>query len=148
MSPSAAIGPALARSGSASAEGRELREAAEAFESLFVQVLIEEMCNAQLRSGFFGQSAGASVYEGLFAGHLASRLSAGSPLGIAGLLEQGWSGQGADAAARVRTALDEIQAARATRAYLAAAAGLAPLSAPPGGSSMPQVQAPDADEWE
>ena len=76
-------------------EGRrkaEIREAAEAFEALFLQTLIKKMRESQLQDGLFGEGAGSSVYEGMFDQMLGERLAAESPLGIADSLEASWSG--------------------------------------------------------
>jgi murein DD-endopeptidase MepM/ murein hydrolase activator NlpD len=105
-----------------------LREAAAAFESLFVESLLARMREAQLESGFFGEGPGAEVYDGMFMRSLAEHVAAGSPLGIARMLEQQWSlqGDGADGAADALAAIDAI---RASRSY-EAVAGLGTLPAP------------------
>ena len=85
MGPDPAAGVPAAR--------RELREAAEAFESLLISMMIRSMRKAQLSSGFFGESTGASTYEAILDRHLAPALAEGSPLGIAERLEQKWAGR-------------------------------------------------------
>ena len=63
----------------------------EAFEAILLQSLVRRMREAQLRQGFFGESAGSSVYEAMFEQHLAEAISENSPLGIADILENRWS---------------------------------------------------------
>ena len=70
----------------------QLRQAAEAFEAILLQSLLRRMREAQLKEGFFGESAGSSVYEAMFEKHLAEAVSEGSPLGIADILEKRWAG--------------------------------------------------------
>ncbi len=70
---------------------QEIRQAAEAFEALFMQTLIKKMRESQLESGLFGESAGSSGYESMFDQLLGERLAGGSPLGIADALEAKWS---------------------------------------------------------
>jgi murein DD-endopeptidase MepM/ murein hydrolase activator NlpD len=64
-----------------------LREAAQAFEGLFLQALVRRMRDAQLDEGFFGSGAGSAVYEAMFADYLGQQMALRSPLGIASLLE-------------------------------------------------------------
>jgi len=71
-------------------ERARLREAAEAFESILIRQMLQRMREAQLEKGFFGESTGASTYEGIFAERLSGQLAQGSPLGIADLLEAQW----------------------------------------------------------
>ena len=68
----------------------EIRQAAEAFEAIFLQTLLKKMREAQLETGLFGKSAGSSVYEGMFDQMLGDRMAQGSPLGIADALEARW----------------------------------------------------------
>jgi len=65
-----------------------LREAAEAFESLVIETMLRTMRESQLEEGLFGESAGSSVYEGLFDAHVAGHVARGSPFGIARILEE------------------------------------------------------------
>jgi Rod binding domain-containing protein len=81
--------PAL-HDGAPAAERGRLREAAEAFEALLVQYVFRAMREAQLEQGFFGERAGASIYEAMFEDRLARVLSEGSPFGVAAALEARW----------------------------------------------------------
>jgi murein DD-endopeptidase MepM/ murein hydrolase activator NlpD len=125
--------------------GPGLRAAAEAFESLFIESLIARMSRAQLEGGFFGDGPGTELYDGLFMRHLAEHLAAGSPLGIARLLEEQWSRQG-DGAAQAADALAAVGALRARESY-EAVAGLGTPPAPghaPAPSDAPAVVPPRA----
>jgi len=92
MNPVAAVGDGPIPEGRNS-DRAELREAAEAFEAILLQSLLRKMREAQLRQGFFGESAGSSVYEAMFEKHLAEAVAEGSPLGIADILENQWVGE-------------------------------------------------------
>jgi len=86
---------------------RQLREAAEAFESILIQHLFRRMREAQLEEGFFGEGTGASTYEGIFEERLAIQVAEGSPFGIADMLEAQWLDRGAqreEGLARLREA--------------------------------------------
>jgi murein DD-endopeptidase MepM/ murein hydrolase activator NlpD len=92
----------------------ELRRAAQAFEALFLETLVQRMRESQLEEGFFGSATGGSVYDGMFEQFLADELAARSPLGIAGLVEGRWLERGevgSDEAVRF------VRAERAGRAY-------------------------------
>jgi hypothetical protein len=65
--------------------------------------------------------------------HLADRLSAGSPLGLARRLEQGWAARLDEGAADLR-ALDAL---RAYEAEIVGAAAAARVTAAPGGRDEP-----------
>lgn len=93
-----------------------LREAAQAFESLLVQMLVREMREAQLEHGFFGDTPGASIYEAMFEQHLAERLAEDSPLDIASMLLEQWSGGGAKPA-DLEQVLREVREATARKSY-------------------------------
>lgn len=89
------LAPLAPLGGSAAAEDPrrgEIREAAEAFEALFLQTLIKKMREAQLETGLFGEGTGASGYESMFDQMLGERLAGASQLGIADALEQRWAG--------------------------------------------------------
>jgi Rod binding domain-containing protein len=81
--------PTAARAATADRQS-ELRRAAEAFEALFVRILLERMREAQLEDGLFGSGPGAQVYDGLFDHHLSTRMAGRSPFGIADALEARW----------------------------------------------------------
>ena len=70
----------------------ELRQAAEAFEALLIQSMLRQMREAQLEEGFFGKGTGSSVYEAMFEQFLSEGMAGASPLGIAEVLEQEWTG--------------------------------------------------------
>jgi flagellar protein FlgJ len=132
------------------AEGARIRQAAEAFEALFVQTLLARMRQAQLRDGFFGNGPGSVIYEGIFEQHLSEVLARRSPLGIADLLEASWKRdpEGADDAENARR---EVLSILAGRAYEEAAAAVGAPGTPrgdgsPRGLSPPQVSRPEADE--
>jgi murein DD-endopeptidase MepM/ murein hydrolase activator NlpD len=72
----------------------ELRQAAQAFEALFLQTLVQRMRESQLEEGFFGTGTGGAVYDGMFEQFLADELAEQGPLGIAHLLEERWLGSG------------------------------------------------------
>jgi murein DD-endopeptidase MepM/ murein hydrolase activator NlpD len=103
----------------ADAARRELREAAAAFEALFLQTLIRRMREAQLEGGLFGEGAGASIHEGLFYERLSERLAGESPLGIAKMLEAQWAGAAPSGVAT--EAPTELRRRESVRAYAAAA---------------------------
>ena len=73
------------------AERAALRQAAQTFEALLVQMMVRAMRRAQLQEGLFGKGAGSDVYEGWFDRHLSERLAGGSPFGIARALEESWT---------------------------------------------------------
>jgi len=113
----APVGPAAGAPAAAERRQSEIREAAEAFEALFLQTLIKKMRESQIETGLFGKGAGAAGYESMFDQMLGERLAAGSPLGIADALEERWAGipgkraqalealrQAADSAAKVHGA--------------------------------------------
>ena len=97
----------------------EIREAAEAFEALFLQTLLKKMREAQLEDGLFGKTAGSSIYEGMFDQMVGERMAEGSPLGIADALEARWSENpekhdtGRDALRRLRESAAQVQGAQA-----------------------------------
>lgn len=93
-----------------------LREAAQAFEALFMQTLLRQMREAQLEEGFFGQGAGASGYEAIFEDLMARQSAGSSPLGIASLLESQWSGTVGTSVDGVEDALRRLGADHAYRA--------------------------------
>ena len=98
-------------------ERAELRRAAEAFEALLLQQLLKTMREAQLEDGFFGGSAGASTWEGVFEQGLAEQMAAGSPLGVADMLERAWSGQ-ADGREQARQLLRRAEEASRPLSHL------------------------------
>ena len=114
----------------------KLRHAAESFEAMLLQTMLREMREAQLENGFFGQSAGASIYEGMFESHLSESLSGGSPLGIADALMKQWQrGPGGEAPPEAVELEGKIRELRARRNYGAAvdstrSAGAAVAAAP------------------
>ncbi len=124
-----------------------LRQAAEAFEGLFLQTLLKTMREAQLKDGFFGDGPGASTYEGIFEQQMAERLSQGSPLGIATMLEAEW-GKRLDGARAAEDALKAIDSERGRRLYDSATdtgAKPTPASPPPSrpkAETAPGVAAP------
>jgi Rod binding domain-containing protein len=67
---------------------RDTAQAAQKFQELFAQVLVKEMSRA-LPEGFFGQGAGADVFEGWLAEHLGAQLARNDGLGMGSLLEHG-----------------------------------------------------------
>jgi Rod binding domain-containing protein len=85
--------PAAAGSGLDAVGQRRLREAAEAFEALLFRSMLRTMREAQLEHGFLGEGTGTTTYEAMFEDHLSQSLAAGSPLGIADLLEARWLAQ-------------------------------------------------------
>lgn len=111
------LDPAAAK---AAGERLRLKQAAEAFEALMLQSLLKSMSEAQLEEGFFGGGPGASTYQGIFEEQFAEELSLGSPLGIARMLEEQWTGK-PDAARAAREALRKAAEFRAREAYGAAA---------------------------
>jgi len=138
--------PATRRSRYTPAETGELRKAAQSFEALFVQMMVQRMRDAQLDEGFFGQGAGSSVYEGMFESYLSDDLAQKSPLGIADMLLQQWGvGPGAGPAGRgrsealveARRAAAAVEADRGVRAWQRA------LASAPAGT---QVSKETADE--
>jgi murein DD-endopeptidase MepM/ murein hydrolase activator NlpD len=112
VSGSAPIDPAGASRQGPRNDKAGLRKAAEAFESIFVQILLQRMRSAQLTDGMFGSGAGSHVYEGMFDRYLAERVSQGSPFGIARLLEEEWSRavDGTEQAGKAMAMLDRAQA--------------------------------------
>lgn len=120
MSPVETVSRAIDPATAADRNGRDqIREAARQFESLFMEQLIRQMRDAQLDEGFFGKGSGSSIYEGMFTDYMADHLSADSPLGIARLLEERWSGR-AEGAEESSLALRTAETERATRAYTSA----------------------------
>jgi len=121
----------------------DLRKAAEAFEALFLQTLVERMRQSQLTDGFFGSEAGSSVYEGMFEQFLADELASRSPLGIARLLEERWSAEpeGETSPEDARAILAVERAGQAYRAAVdgiaTAALGPAPAAATAAGGTAP-----------
>jgi murein DD-endopeptidase MepM/ murein hydrolase activator NlpD len=101
---------AVAASAAAEPATSDLREAAQAFEGLFLQALVQRMRDAQLDEGFFGNGAGSAVYEAMFADYLGQQMALRSPLGIASMLE----GQ---AAARTAPPPFSPESARTSRSF-------------------------------
>jgi Rod binding domain-containing protein len=69
------------------ADGGRTVEAAHEFEKLFATLLVKELRRG-LPEGFFGQGAGADVYEGWLDEHLGAALSEGRGLGLRVALER------------------------------------------------------------
>ena len=90
----------------------ELRRAAEAFEGLLLQTMLRRMREAQLENGFFGTTAGSSVYEAMFDQHLSDALASESPLGVARELESRWNRRlsGLDEARALMRSVEERRA--------------------------------------
>jgi flagellar protein FlgJ len=156
MNPTHAIGAASGPAAIAPrGEHARLREAAEAFESILIQQMFRRMREAQLEGGFFGEGTGASTYEAMFEEGLASRLAAGSPFGVADMLEAQWLERAARRS-EIQNALDAATAARTgsvhERALEAGGAGPGPgtgaVPAVPGTArpANPQVLRSDADK--
>jgi len=61
-------------------------EAAKAFEGVFARLLVREVRRA-LPEGFFGEGAGADVYESWFDEHLGQALVERDALGLAGMVK-------------------------------------------------------------
>ena len=97
--------------GERSDEHRRLESAAEQFESLFIQLWVRQMRDAQLTEGFFGSGAGSSVYEGMFEQHLAEQIGESSPLGIKEMLLRSWTGgEEAPSGAELNRRIDDLRA--------------------------------------
>ncbi|GEM_PF-5395629 len=74
---------------------REAREAAGQFEALFVNLLLQRMEKAEAGGGFFGDSPGSQVQEGLFVSMLSRSLAEKGPgLGLADRLVEDWVRRG------------------------------------------------------
>lgn len=65
-------------------------EAAKQLEALFATLLVKEMRRA-LPGGFFGQGAGADIFEGWLDEHIGSILAQDGALGIAGMIKASMS---------------------------------------------------------
>lgn len=102
-----------------------LLEAARAFESMLVQMMLREMRDAQLENGFFGGGTGAGIYEGLFERFLSDRLAEDSPFGITRELLRRWR----DDSGAADEALRRMEQARGRGVYLEAALGADPETA-------------------
>ncbi len=119
-----------------SSERLALRQAARAFESLFLQTLISRMREAQLEEGFFGGGTGSAIYDGLFEQHLGESVAERSPLGIAKLLEEQWTrGRGSE----VEPALERLNGLRARNAYETATAASDGLGSASPAASPPRI---------
>jgi len=71
------------------------RRAAAQFESLFLGLLLEGMEKAEGLGGFFGDSPGSQVQEGLFVSMLSRNLAENGPgLGLADRLVEDWVRRG------------------------------------------------------
>lgn len=66
-------------------EGRDPKESARQFETLFATMLVRELRRA-MPKGMFGDGAGADVYEGWFDEHLGQTLGERDALGISALV--------------------------------------------------------------
>ncbi len=70
---------------------REARRVAGQFESLFLGLLLQRMEKAEAGGGFFGDSPGSQVQEGLFVSMLSKSLAENGPgLGLADRLVEDW----------------------------------------------------------
>lgn len=67
-------------------ERGEQAEAAKQLEALFATLLVKEMRRA-LPKGFFGQGAGADIYEGWLDEHVGSVLAQDGALSLAGMIK-------------------------------------------------------------
>ena len=135
-----AAADSMAAPENSSAESVRLRQAAEAFEALLLQMMLQKMRQAQLQEGLFGDGAGSQIYEGLFDLHVSQHLAVGSPLGIAEDLEDQWGGDGGTSPGSASQALAAAERARGTQLYDRA------LAAFGSASGTPQVPGPAADE--
>ena len=74
---------------------RKAREAAGQFEALFLNLLLQRMEKAEAGGGFFGDSPGSQVQEGLFVSMLSKNLAEKGPgLGLADRLVEDWVRRG------------------------------------------------------
>ena len=70
---------------------REARKVAGQFEALFLNLLLQRMEKAEAGGGFFGDSPGSQVQEGLFVSMLSRSLAEKGPgLGLADRLVEDW----------------------------------------------------------
>ncbi len=70
---------------------REARRVAGQFEALFLNLLLQRMEKAEAGGGFFGDSPGSQVQEGLFVSMLSKSLAEKGPgLGLADRLVEDW----------------------------------------------------------
>ena len=76
---------AKARGAAESAEDGALEDAAKKFESLLATVMIKELRRG-LKDGFFGEQAGADVFEGWMDEHLGEALGNSGALDVAGFI--------------------------------------------------------------
>ena len=72
---------------------RQLREAAEDFEALFVFYMLRSMRQTVMKSGLLGEGIGGEIWESLFDQELSGVVARNTPLGIAELLVQQLSKQ-------------------------------------------------------
>lgn len=78
-----ASAPGAAR---ADSEDAKLREACQELESVFLQVLIEEMRKTVPRDEFFGGGRGEEVFQGVFDQEVARKMAARGGIGLADVL--------------------------------------------------------------
>jgi Rod binding domain-containing protein len=135
----------IAAAAPADAERKQLREAAEAFESILLQHLVRRMRESQLEGGFFGEGTGAGQYEAMFEDALARNLAVTSPLGIADLLEASWTERRLQHE-RALEALEQARELRSAGARARAAELSGTVSTPPAVDSKAQVSPAPADE--
>ena len=85
------------------ADNARLKEAAGAFESLFLEMMLKQMREAQLEEGFFGGGTGSDTYQAMFDRNMADSMALNSPLGIGDRLYDSWiaAGYGGDKANEV-----------------------------------------------
>lgn len=62
-------------------------EVARSFEQIFIQQLVKEM-SSSLDKGFFGDTEGSQVYQGLFETFLAQKMTDNGGIGLASMVEK------------------------------------------------------------
>ncbi len=111
-----------------------LREVAEDFESLFLNMMMKAMRSSVPRSELFGDQDEIQTYEELRDEELSKRMAHGRGLGIADLIVKQFEGREGEGLDLLGRAANDLSArARAQQAYSeAAAAGVLPAARPGG----------------
>ena len=73
--------------------GASPAEAGRKLEALFATMLVKELRRSLPNEGFFGEGAGADIYNGWFDQHIADSLSASGALELAGMVKAAFGAQ-------------------------------------------------------